>query len=135
MLEPMNINLLLFSKIENFTHQITSNFAIRYRYDDYKVQLVYELNYDLRFRFARQTNEKLHSDVDFPKNVIFSIVAHFDLGGYVKITAFTWSYRSQCIHYEPLFGVTCEAKMSLAHISLKIWTAQPLQSMETAIAS
>ena len=45
----------------------------------------------------------------------------------------TWSYRSQCIHYELLFSAACGVEVSLAHISLQMVPAQTLQSSKTSI--
>ena len=41
----------------------------------------------------------------------------------------TWSYRSQCTHYQGLFGATCGVEALSAPIFLKMGTAQPLHSM------
>ena len=46
-----------------------------------------------------------------------------------------WSYRSQCIHFESLFGAVWGVEASLVHISLKMRTSQTLRPMKTLFAT
>ena len=53
----------------------------------YKVQLVQKLkpiDHPMCFRFAKWTCDRLTEDADYGQKIIFSVEAHFDLGGYVN---------------------------------------------------
>ena len=60
-----------------------------------------------------------------------TLISKIDVYGAQK--TYTWSYRSQCVHYKRLFGAACGAKAVLASIYWKMRTSYSLRQWRPTI--
>ena len=107
----------------------------------YKVQLVQELksiDHPMRFRLAKWACDRLTEDADFGKKIIFSIEAHFDLGGHVnKHNCRICGTENPHAHIEPNLQKTSRCLMRILvqrhNWASKMTKERPLLSMAIII--